>query len=158
MLIKKTIGEWQNYFDLEGFRIIIEKNASSPTRSEATIRLNVNGKTEHTASEGNGPVHALDQALRKALVNFFPEVEKMHLSDYKVRVLNESAATGAKVRVLIDSSTEDESWTTVGVSENIIEASWQALMEGFSYYLMHNPQIKKTNKSVSSKKQMETMI
>lgn len=158
LLIQKTIGEWQNYFELEGFRIIIEKNGSSPTRSEATIRLNVNGKTEHTAAEGKGPVHALDQALRKALVKFYPEVKKMHLSDYKVRVLNESAATGAKVRVLIDSSTENETWTTVGVSENIIEASWQALMEGFSYFLMHNPPMKKIRKNADQEKQMETMI
>ncbi len=136
LLMQRMIGEWQDFFALEGFRVIIEKNADQPTRSEATIRLNVNGHVEHTAAEGNGPVHALDQALRKALVKFFPEIKEMHLSDYKVRVLNENAATGAKVRVLIDSSTDGASWGTVGVSENIIEASWQALMDGVSYFLM----------------------
>ena len=103
-------------------------------------RVNVNGSVEHTAAEGSGPVEALDQALRKALVKFFPEVEEIQLSDYKVRVLNEKDGTGAKVRVLIDSSADGASWGTVGVSDNIIEASWQALMEGISYFLMQREQ------------------
>jgi len=138
LLIQKMIQDWTEFFQLEGFRVIIEKNATEPTRSEATIRLNVNGRTEHTASEGNGPVHALDKALRKALVKFYPQIDDMQLSDYKVRVLNEKESTGAKVRVLIDSSADGCTWGTVGVSENIIEASWQALVDGFSYYLLHN--------------------
>ncbi|HEX9654832.1 MAG TPA: citramalate synthase [bacterium] len=135
LLVNKMIGDWQDFFSLEGFRVIIEKNASGATRSEATIRLNVNGQIEHTAAEGNGPVHALDRALRKALVQFYPEIEKMQLADYKVRVLNGENATGAEVRVLIDSTANGKSWGTVGVSENIIEASWQALMDGFSFFL-----------------------
>ncbi|MFQ5677141.1 MAG: alpha-isopropylmalate synthase regulatory domain-containing protein [bacterium] len=140
------IADWEDFFQLEKFRVIIEKNASEPTRSEATIRLKVNGHIEHTASEGNGPVHALDKALRKALVKFYPEIEEMQLSDYKVRVLNEKEATGAKVRVLIDSSANGSTWGTVGVSENIIEASWQALVDGVSYYLLQN----KDQRQVSS--------
>ncbi len=136
LLLKKMTEDWQDYFQLEGFRVIIEKNAEGPPRSEATIRLKVNSYIEHTAAEGNGPVHALDKALRKALAKFYPEIKEMQLSDYKVRVLNEKEATAARVRVLIDSSSPDGSWGTVGVSENIIEASWQALMESFSYFLM----------------------
>ena len=140
LMIKKQIGEWKDFFKLEGFRVLTEKNAAEPSRSEVTIRLNVNGHFEHTASEGNGPVHALDQALRKALMKFYPEIQEMHLSDYKVRVLNSEDGTGAKVRVLIDSSSNGNTWGTVGVSENIIEASWQALMEGISYFLMQRHQ------------------
>jgi len=136
LLVKKMTGEWQDFFKLEGFRVIIEKNSHGSPRSEATVRLRVNEVIEHSASEGNGPVHALDKALRKALVKFFPEIKEMHLSDYKVRVLNAKNGTGAKVRVLIESSTDKATWSTVGVSENIIEASWQALMDSVSYYLM----------------------
>lgn len=136
LLVRRMIGDWHDFFKLEGFRIIIEKNGSDATRSEATIRLKVNGNIEHTAAEGSGPVHALDQALRKALAKFYPEIREMHLSDYKVRVLNEKEGTAAKVRVLIDSAANGDSWGTVGVSDNIIEASWQALMEGFTYFLL----------------------
>jgi 2-isopropylmalate synthase len=121
---------------LQGFRVLVEKNASEAPCSEVTIRLKVNGHIEHTASEGRGPVHALDKALRKALEKFYPEIREMHLSDYKVRVLNEKDGTGAKVRVLIDSCAGEATWSTIGVSENIIEASWQALMESFSYFLL----------------------
>jgi len=135
LLMQRILDASHNHFELEGFRVIIEKNALLPSRSEATVRLKVNGVVEHTASEGAGPVHALDRALRKALTKFYPEISEMQLSDYKVRVLNESAATGAKVRVLLDSSSADETWSTVGVSENIIEASWQALMDSFAYFL-----------------------
>lgn len=135
LLVKKMTHEWQDYFSLEGFRVMIEKNSSDAPRAEASIRMKVNGVTEHTAAEGNGPVNALDKALRKALDRFYPEIGKMHLADYKVRVLNEKAATGAKVRVLIESSCNGDTWGTVGVSENIIEASWQALIDSFSYYL-----------------------
>ncbi|MBP3192640.1 citramalate synthase [Natronogracilivirga saccharolytica] len=135
LLIRKITGEWQDLFELKGFRVIIEKNERAEVRSEATIRLLVNGEEEHTAADGNGPVHALDAALRKAICKFYPEVDQMQLSDYKVRVLNEKDGTGAKVRVLIDSQNNGTSWGTVGVSENIIEASWQALMESMAYYL-----------------------
>jgi 2-isopropylmalate synthase len=138
LLVRKITQNESDVFDLKGFRMMIEKNEDTPIRSEATIRVNVNGITEHTAAEAMGPVHALDQALRKALVKFFPEIEEMQLSDYKVRVLNEKDATKARVRVLIDSTCNGHTWGTVGVSENIIEASWQALMDSFSYYFIHH--------------------
>jgi len=138
LLIKKLKNEYRNYFNLQGFRILIEKNESDEIRSEATVRMMVNDRMEHTASEGVGPVNALDNALRKALTSFYPEIDNMHLSDYKVRVINANAATSAKVRVLIESSDEKKTWNTVGVSENIIEASWQALTDSISYYLMKN--------------------
>jgi 2-isopropylmalate synthase len=138
LLIRKITHGETDVFDLKGFRMMIEKNEDTPIRSEATIRVNVNGITEHTAAESVGPVHALDQALRKALIKFFPEINEMQLSDYKVRVLNEKDATKARVRVLIDSTCNGETWGTVGVSENIIEASWQALMDSFSYYFINH--------------------
>ena len=100
------------------------------------IKLKVNNVQEHTSSEGDGPVNALDNALRKALKQFYPKLSQMHLSDFKVRVLDEKAATAAKVRVLIQSQDEKDSWTTVGVSENIIEASWQALVDSIEYKLL----------------------
>lgn len=136
LLIKKLKNEYCNYFTLRGFRILIEKNESGEIRSEATVRMLVNNQLEHTAAEGVGPVNALDNALRKALTKFYPEIDNMHLSDYKVRVINARAATLARVRVLIESSDEKRTWNTVGVSENIIEASYQALTDSFSYYLM----------------------
>ena len=135
LLVKRMSEEWQDFFDLEGYRVVIERNEDDIHRSEATVRLKVNGVKEHTAAEGNGPVNALDAALRKALVNFYPEIQDMQLQDYKVRVLNEKASTGAKVRVLIESTSNGESWGTIGVSENILEASWQALTDSFSYFL-----------------------
>lgn len=141
LLMKRMVGDWQDFFELEGFRVILEKDTSEPTRSEATIRLKVNGHTEHTAAEGDGPVHALDQAMRKALTKFFPEIKQVQLTDYKVRVLNEKDATAAKVRVLIDSSTPKCTWGTVGVSENIIEASWQALADSFAYFLLQKREL-----------------
>ncbi len=136
LLVKKMTEPWEEYFSLEGLRVIVEKNVAGDIRSEATIRLKVGDQIEHCAAEGDGPVHALDSAMRKALHKFFPEIDKMHLQDYKVRVLNEKDGTGARVRVLIDSGETGDSWGTVGVSENIIEASWQALSDSFSYFLM----------------------
>jgi 2-isopropylmalate synthase len=97
--------------------------------------VEVKGECEHTAADGNGPVNALDNALRKALRRFYPEIDSMRLVDYKVRVLNESHGTAAQVRVLIESQSEDERWSTIGVSENIIEASWEALVDSFTYFL-----------------------
>lgn len=98
----------------------------------------MDGLTEHTAAEATGPVHALDQALRKALCRFYPDIADVRLSDYKVRVLNEKDGTRACVRVLIDSTDGERHWGTVGVSENIIEASWQALTDSVSWYLIHS--------------------
>ena len=103
----------------------------------------MNNIKEHTAGEGDGPVDALDRAMRKALIKFFPEIEEMHLSDYKVRVINPKQATAAKVRVLIESRTDEYTWSTVGVSENIIEASWQALTDSVQFFLMKKYQKRK---------------
>lgn len=151
LLVKKITEEWEDSFQLEGFRVLVEKNESNAPRSEATIRLTVNGQTEHTAAEGVGPVHALDGALRKALHNFYPDIRNIQLTDYKVRVLNEKDGTGAKVRVLIESSSNGTSWTTVGVSENILDASWQALLDSFSYYLAkHGSKQRETNHATQS--------
>lgn len=137
LLVKQMTSTTPEFFSLEGFRIIMERDSSGKSRSEATIRVRVNDQIEHSAAEGNGPVHALDAALRKALREFYPEITAMKLQDYKVRVLNEKDGTGARVRVLIDSSKDSATWGTVGVSENIIDASWQALSEGMTYFLMN---------------------
>lgn len=137
LLVKQMTNQAPDYFKLEGFRVIMEQNGNGESRSEATIKVRVNDQIELSAAEGNGPVHALDAALRRALCEFYPEISSMQLQDYKVRVLNEKDGTEAKVRVLIDSAKDGESWGTVGVSENIIDASWKALSEGIIYYLMN---------------------
>ena len=137
LLVKQMTNQAPDFFKLEGFRVIMEQNANGESRSEATIKVRVNDQIELSAAEGNGPVHALDAALRRALCEFYPEISSMQLQDYKVRVLNEKDGTEAKVRVLIDSAKDGESWGTVGVSENIIDASWKALSEGIIYFLMN---------------------
>ncbi|MFH1853941.1 MAG: citramalate synthase [Candidatus Omnitrophota bacterium] len=136
LLMKKILKKHRPFFVLEGFKVTIEKREDNTLISEATIKVSVNGKEEHTAAEGDGPVNALDNALRKALNKFYPTLAKMHLSDFKVRVLEEKAGTAANVRVLIQSQDEKSSWGTVGVSENIIEASWQALADSVEYKLL----------------------
>lgn len=136
LLLQKELKKFKKFFDLEGFRVIVEKRPDEKVFSEATIRLKVKEKEQYTAAEGSGPVNALDNALRKALTGFYPQLAKMHLSDFKVRVLEEKAGTAAKVRVLIQSQDDKESWSTVGVSENIIEASWQALVDSVEYKLL----------------------
>lgn len=136
LLMKRALKKYKKFFDLEGFKVVVEKRQDNKLTSEATIKLRVNKIQEHTASEGDGPVNALDQALRKALNRFYPTLAKMHLSDFKVRVLDQKAGTAAKVRVLIQSQDENDSWWTVGVSENIIEASWQALVDSIEYKLL----------------------
>jgi 2-isopropylmalate synthase len=143
LLVKKVLGQYKEFFELEGFRVIVEKRERGKIASEATIKLKVDGVREHTTGEGDGPVNALDNALRKALKGFYPAVTKMHLSDFKVRVLDAKEGTAAKVRVLIQSQDEHDSWTTVGVSENIIEASWQALVDSIEYKLLKDSQPKK---------------
>lgn len=135
ILIKRVLGITKEFFRLEGFRVLVTSEGER-MRSEATVKLRVNDRYEHTAAEGNGPVNALDNALRKALEKFYPELREVHLTDYKVRVLDTHEGTGAKVRVLIESSDGRRSWSTVGVSENIIEASWVALEQGLVYKLM----------------------
>ncbi|OGS44758.1 MAG: citramalate synthase [Elusimicrobia bacterium RIFOXYD2_FULL_34_15] len=136
LLVKKHTGKHKTFFDLGGFRVSVEKDQNGNLKSEATIKVFVNGKEELTAAEGDGPVNALDNALRKALDKFYPQLKNVRLSDFKVRIINPSDGTGAKVRVLIQSSDGKTEWNTVGVSENIIEASWQALVDSIEYKLL----------------------
>jgi 2-isopropylmalate synthase len=136
LLLRRAYGEVEEPFTLESFKLIVEKNVNRSVTSEAIVKLNVNGETVYTVADGNGPVNALDNALRKALEPFYPDIGTMHLSDYKVRVIDEKDATAAKVRVLIESSDFNNTWSTVGVSENIIEASWEALADSFRYRLI----------------------
>src|SRR5262249_43812849 len=112
-----------------------EKREREPF-SEATLKIEVDGKTEHRVSQGSGPVNALDHALRKALERFYPSIKDVELVDYKVRVLPAGKGTASQVRVLIESRDKTSQWGTVGVSENIIEASWQALVDSLEYKLL----------------------
>ncbi len=141
LLMKRLMKKYKPFFHLETFRVINEKRINSKTNkselfSEAAIKIKVKGVLEHTASEGDGPVNAIDNALRKALEGFYPSLKQMHLTDFKVRVLDQKAGTEAKVRVLIQSQDEESTWSTVGVSSDIIEASWQALVDSFEYKLL----------------------
>jgi 2-isopropylmalate synthase len=136
LMMNKDLGKRPKYFELMGFRVINEKRREDePPISEATIMVKVRGKVEHTASLGNGPVNALDNAIRKALEKFYPQIKDVELIDYKVRVLSSGEGTGARVRVLIETGDKRQKWGTVGVSENIIEASWQALVDSITYKL-----------------------
>jgi 2-isopropylmalate synthase len=135
LLIKKTTGQFEEPFSLLSLRVINEKDRNGLTSSQATIKISVGKEEEITAAEGNGPVNAIDNALRKALRKFYPNISEMRLVDFKVRVLEGSAGTGAKVRVLIESRDGRDIWNTVGVSENIIEASWQALVDSIYFKL-----------------------
>jgi 2-isopropylmalate synthase len=144
ILIKKLIGKFTDYFSLGGFRVITEKRGpEEDVLSEATIKVTVDGEKELTASEGVGPVNALDRALRKALTIFYPTLSEMRLVDYKVRVLDTAKATEAIVRVLIQSTDGTEVWGTVGVSQNLMEASWLALVDSISYKLMKDEKAKR---------------
>jgi 2-isopropylmalate synthase len=133
LLIGRTTGEDHSLFELETFRIITEKRAGGGTTTEATIKLSVKGQRVISTAEGNGPVNALDKALRQAIGPHYPELQEIHLSNYKVRILDEHRATAATTRVLIDSTDGKRVWGAVGVDENIIEASWQALVDGLEY-------------------------
>jgi 2-isopropylmalate synthase len=135
LLIKKVTGQFEEPFRLEALRVTMEKNRSGPSTSHATIKISVADEHEITAAEGDGPVNALDNALRKALNKFFPQVQEMGLVDFKVRVIDGSGGTAARVRVRIESRDASETWATIGVSENVIEASWQALVDSIQYKL-----------------------
>jgi 2-isopropylmalate synthase len=138
LLVKRLRGEVTSSFEILGFRVFTDEN-NGTMDSEATVKVrNMNGEVEHTAAEGNGPVNALDNAIRKALVRFFPSITSMRLTDYKVRVLDEKAATAACVRVLMRSTDGRRSWTTVGVSGNVLEASLIALVDSIEYTLIKN--------------------
>lgn len=136
LLLRKAFGQHKDYFQLNNLKIILEKQEEGNFVAEAVVKVTAGDKTFHTAAEGNGPVNALDKTLRKALTEVYPEISEMHLSDYKVRVLDGKKGTAAKTRVLVESSNPQEKWSTVGVSENIIEASWQAIVDSINYMLM----------------------
>lgn len=138
LLLKKSMGMYQKLFDLVGFRLIIEKRGPKEEPiTEATLKVAVDGVEAFTVAEGDGPVHALDNALRLALKQFYgKELAKIKLTDYKVRVVNSGEGTAARVRTIIESRDADDSWSTVGVSTNIIEASWSALADSVEYGLL----------------------
>jgi len=144
LVIRKQLGKYRPFFELEHFKIIGEQPTSGEYSSSAIIKVKVDGTDEITAAEGDGPVHALDRALRKVLDKFYPELSNVHLTDYKVRVINGRDATAAKVRVLIQSTDGDSVWTTVGVSTDIIEASWIALVDSIEYKLLKLEEAKVT--------------
>lgn len=141
LLVRKKIGRYKTFFDLEGFRVIVEKRENGLPMTEATVKVKVNNIQELSASEGSGPVNALDAALRKALERFYPSLKDMKLVDYKVRVINPRSGTAAKVRVIIESQDKENIWNTVGVSENVIEASWYALVDSIEYKLLKEQEI-----------------
>jgi 2-isopropylmalate synthase len=116
--------------------VVVEQRNGQPMLAEATVKLRVNGETMHTAAEGNGPVNALDKAMRKALIPHYPALADVHLADYKVRIVDEQSATAATTRVLIEAARGEERWSTVGCSANIIEASWQALVDSLELPLL----------------------
>lgn len=137
LVIKKHLGKYNPFFELDHFKVIGEQPPlQKGMSSTAVIKINVSGNDETTAAQGDGPVNALDRALRKALEVFYPVVGVVHLTDYKVRVLNSRDASAARVRVLIESTDGVNSWTTVGVSTDIIEASWKALVDSIEHKLM----------------------
>ena len=139
LLMRRATGWEQDFFRVESMRVITDEAANGTFTTEATVKVWVGDDREVTTAEGNGPVNAIDTALRAALVRRFPQLTRVHLTDYKVRILDSGSATGAVTRVLIDASDGERSWTTIGVSANIIEASWNALEESLVYGLLHNP-------------------
>jgi len=136
LFMRRRLDLYQPFYHLDGFKVFTEKRPDGTVAAGATVRLKVNGHDEIATVEGHGPVEVLDKALRSALKKFYPALEDMHLSDYKVRVLDSKEGTGARVRVLIESQDTKDSWTTVGVHENVIEASWEALVDSIEYKLL----------------------
>ncbi|MBE0537858.1 MAG: citramalate synthase [Phycisphaerae bacterium] len=135
ILVKKAMDTFRPSFELKKYHVNVERETTGQLVTEATVKLAVDGDIEHVVSEGDGPVNALDGALRKSLERFYPSLRDMHLIDYKVRVVNAKAGTAARVRVVIESRDREDMWGTVGVSENIIDASWKALVDSVEYKL-----------------------
>ncbi len=136
LIIQRNVKRHKKFFSLLGFRVIVEKTETGKIVTEATLKLKIDNKVKYTVAEGDGPVNALDAALRRSLSENYPCISQMHLTDFKVRVLDERKGTATKVRVLIESQDAEETWSTIGVSENIIEASWQALVDSLEYKLL----------------------
>jgi 2-isopropylmalate synthase len=146
LMVRKIIGKYRPFFKLHYYKTIGEQpRIDGLLCSFAQLKIEVDGQLAVTAGEGDGPVHALDTALRSALEKFYPTVSSIRLTDYKVRVLDSKSATGAKVRVLIETTDGLDIWTTVGVSTDIIEASWLALVDSFEYKLIRDIEKKYKN-------------
>jgi 2-isopropylmalate synthase len=139
LLMRRLAGLEREYFRLESFRVMIEKREGGEIASEATVKLWARGERHIATAEGNGPVNALDKALRSAITELHPHLADIELVNYKVRILDENQGTGAVTRVLLDSSDGHTDWGTIGVSENIIEASWEALVESLEYAFQPRP-------------------
>ncbi|UCD39001.1 MAG: citramalate synthase [Fidelibacterota bacterium] len=154
LLLRQHTGEFSPFFDILDSRVFVRFGEEGPPTAEAVMKVRVDGEVEHTVAEGVGPVNALDVALRKALVRFYPVIAEVKLVDYKVRVLDEKDGTSAKVRVLVETSDGKKSWSTVGVSENIIEASWQALRDSLNFVLFKTAAEVPTHASSMNKKTM----
>jgi 2-isopropylmalate synthase len=151
-LTKKALEDFKPFFVLKSYRVAVEKDSNGGIVSEATVKLDINGKEVHTVAEGEGPVNALDNCLRKALIKYYPQIKEIFLTDFKVRVVNSNANTAAKVRVLIESSDSAKTWGTVGVNENIIDASWQALSDSVEYKLIKTGKREKIKDNIKYKK------
>jgi len=142
LLLRKEIGRYREFFQLDHYRVTVLKTATGVPVSEATVKIRVNGQAEHHVAEGDGPVNALDKALRKALSGHYAAIDQVHLIDYKVRVINSKDETAAQVRVIAECRRDrpdgsKEIFGTTGVSGNIIDASWQALVDAYDYHLVH---------------------
>jgi 2-isopropylmalate synthase len=138
LLVYKLLGKYQPFFELKEYTVVIHEPAVNGINSTATIKIVVDGQEENTTADGDGPVNALDKAMRRALERFYPAILEVRLTDYKVRVLDSDKASAAKVRVLIESADHNESWTTIGVSTDIIDASWRALIDAIEFKLMRD--------------------
>jgi 2-isopropylmalate synthase len=139
LLLRKEAGDYEPLFRLESFRVITEKREDGRVQTEATIKIWARGERLVRTAEGNGPVNALDRALRDAIADMYPRLRDIDLVNYKVRIIDEHKGTGAVTRVLIDASDGEETWGTIGVSENIIEASWEALVDSLEYATQGRP-------------------
>jgi len=137
LLLRRATGWEHDYFTVESMRVITDELPSGDFTTEATVKVHVGGERVIRTHEGNGPVNAIDAALRAAVASRYPELQRVHLTDYKVRIIDGAAGTGAVVRVLLDATDGRRTWTTIGVSENIIEASWQALSDSIVFGLLH---------------------
>jgi 2-isopropylmalate synthase len=136
LVVRKLLGKFRPFFELKEFKVVVIEPSVNGVNSSAMIKISVGEQEEISAAEGDGPVNALDKAVRKALERFYPEISEIRLIDYKVRVLDSDKASAAKVRVLIESTDHRENWTTIGVSTDVIDASWRALVDSIEYKLM----------------------
>ncbi|MBM3390456.1 MAG: citramalate synthase [Betaproteobacteria bacterium] len=144
LVVRKMLGKYTPFFELIEFKVMVNEPSADSMNSSAMIKIRVGSEVEITAAEGDGPVNALDKAVRKALERFYPAIAEIRLTDYKVRVLDSKEASAAKVRVLIESTDQRENWTTIGVSTDIIDASWQALVDSIEYKLVKDQEKRPT--------------